>query len=232
MAFKGNDVLDDKRTDLTFRGQPIILSKTRGAPKKGLVAMGIERGMYPPEKMIEAATIYAATGSLEKTAELTKVPEKILSKWRRQPDFQALLREVWEENNEKIDARLTRIIEKSLDALLDRLDNGDFHVTRDGKLVRKPISAKELSLVQAINVDKRQLLRGLPTSRSEGQGSPQEKLVQRLEKLASTFEDLAKHGRRTEVIDIVDVQEIENHAGEGRETLESPSDKETSDGQA
>lgn len=200
------NVGDDKRTGFTFRGREILLSKQQGKPKQGLVAKGIQKGLFPEEKKVEAAAVYAATGSLARTEEVTGVPADTLRKWRLSPEFQALLREIWQENNEKIDAKFTEIIEKSLDSVIDRLDNGDFHVTRTGQLIRKPISAKELSLVQAINVDKRQLLRGLPTSRSEAGESGNSKNISRLERIAETFESLAKYGRKT--TDIIDIEVV------------------------
>lgn len=168
--------------------------------------------MFPEEKRVEAAAIYATTGSLPRTAELTGVPVGTLQYWRKQEDFQALLREVWAENNEKVDAKFTAIIEKALEGVLDRLENGDYKLTARGELKRVPISAKDLSLVQAINVDKRQLLRGLPTSRSATGTTVEEKTVSRLEKLAETFENLAKFGRQPRVIEAEVVEVIENHA--------------------
>lgn len=200
---------ESKNTGFTFRGSEIYLCKQPGTPRKGLVAKGIQKGMFPEEKKIEAATIYAATGSLQRAAELSGVPVTVVRGWRQTDEFQALLKEVWTENNEKIDAKFTAIIEKSLDAIVDRLDNGDFFVRRDGQLARKPISAKELSLVQAINVDKRQLLRGLPTSRSESTGQVEDKTVSRLEKLAETFENLARFGRKPKTIEVVDAEVVE-----------------------
>ena len=215
MAFVSNQPNCKAKTGFTFRGQEIVLAKKRGRKRTGLVAKGIEKGMFPEEHKVEAASVYAVTGSLQRTSELTGVPERTLQSWRQTEWFQNLLREIWAENNEKIDAKFTAIIEKSLDQVIDRLDNGDYHVTRDGKLVRKPISAKELSLVQAINVDKRQLLRGLPTSRSEAGQSGAEKTVSRLEKLAETFEQLAKHGRRPKTLEVTDAEvvEIEDKSG-------------------
>jgi hypothetical protein len=206
------DILPDKRTDFTFRGKTILLMKQRGAPKKGLVAKGIQKGMFPDEKKVEAAAVYAATGSLQRTEQVTGVPMKQLRSWRATDEFKALLREVWEENNEKIDAKFTEIIEKSLDQVIDRVENGDFRLGKDGEPKRVPISAKDLSLVQAINVDKRQLLRGLPTSRSEAASAESDRTVGRLERLAETFEQLAKFGRKPKVIDVEDAILIENHA--------------------
>lgn len=216
MAFEDNapDVRPEKKTGFTFRGRQIVLSKSRGAPFTGLVKKGMERGIYPEEKRIEAVTIYAATGHFGKTAELTKVPEHLIRQWRKQDWFKELLNEVRAENNEKLDAKFTEIVEKSLEQLVDRVENGDYHVLRDGSTVRKPIAAKDLSLVAAINVDKRQLLRGEPTSRSESV----DKVVgpvERLENLAKTFEDLAKHGRKPETLDVTDAQLIQSDGPDG-----------------
>ena len=217
MAFLKNapDVSPEKKTGYTFRGQEIILCKSRGnyTWKTGLMAKGIQKGMFPDEKKVEAATIYAVTGSLPRTSELTGIPEHTLRSWRQTDTFKELLREVWAENNEKIDAKFTAIIEKSLEAIIDRLDHGDFRLTSKGELKRVPINAKELSLVQAINVDKRQLLRGLPTSRPVDGDPAVEKTVNRLEKLAETFESLARIGRKPKIIDITDAEILENKCG-------------------
>lgn len=210
MAFADNspDTRPEKKTGFTFRGKEIILSKTRGAPFTGLVKKGMERGIYPEEKRIEAVTIYAATGHFGRTSELTKLPESLIRQWRKQSWFQELLREIRSENNEKLDAKFTEIVDAALDQLSDRITHGDHVVLRDGSLVRRPVTAKDLSLVSAINIDKRQLLRGEPTSRSESLGTVEQQTVGRLEKLAETFEQLAKHGRITKVIDVTDAELI------------------------
>lgn len=211
MAFAGKDTAPEKHTGFTFRGREIILSKTRGAPFKGLKAMGLDKGIYPEEKRIEAVTLYAATGHFGQTSELCGVPEHTIRAWRKMEWFHDLLREIRGENNEKLDSKFTEIVERSLDQIVDRVENGDFALTRDGELVRKPMSGKDLSLVAAINVDKRQLLRGEPTSRSataDGELSVAGKAVERLERLATTFEGLAKHGRVPKVIDAQDAELI------------------------
>lgn len=215
MAFLSNSpqVKDDKRTGLTFRGDEIVLSKATGNPRTGGWAKR-KKGMYPEEKMIETATLFAATGDLDKTAELCKVTPSAIRTMIKKPEFQAILQEVWKENNLRFDAKFTRIIEKTLDAIEDRLDNGDTQVLKDGTLIRRPISGKDLSLISAINVDKRQLLRGEPTSRSESTNSAQDS-VTRLEKLAETFENLARIGRKPQVIEVQEAEIVKEEVVEG-----------------
>lgn len=208
MAFAGKDTAPEKHTGFTFRGKEIVLSKTRGRPFGGLKAKGMEKGIYPEEKRIEAVTLYAATGNFPLVSELSGVPESILRGWRKAEWFAALLSEIRQENNAKLDAKFTEIVEGALEQLTDRIVNGDHHVLRDGTVIRKPISAKDLSLVAAINVDKRQLLRGEPTSRSESVDKVGDKAVNKLEKLAETFENLARFGRQPKVIEVEDAVQI------------------------
>lgn len=202
MAFKGSDVGPDKQTGFTYKGREVLLSKSRGRPFTGLVAKGMERGIYPENKYLEAVSLFACTGSVGKVAELTKIPEHTIRRWSKEQKFKDILREIREENNEKIDAKFTEIIEKAADLVLDRLENGDFHWdNKNSELVRRPISAKDLSLVTAINMDKRQLIRGEPTSRTETVS-----VDQRLGNLAEQFTKLAnqfKHAPKLEpVIDV------------------------------
>lgn len=207
MAFQGNDVSPEKKTGFTYKGREIILSKTRGAPMRGLAAKGIEKGIYPDEKRLEAATIFAATGNCETVQELTGVPATTVRNWRKEEWFRDILREIRDENNDKIDAIFSQIVEKAAKDVLERLENGDHKLTREGNIVRVPISAKDLSLVTAINVDKRQIIRGQPTSIS-GDSTKNLSVVEKLERLAQTFESLAKIGRKPEVIDVTDAQVV------------------------
>lgn len=200
---------NSKRTGFTFRGKEIVLSKTRGRPFSGLVAKGMERGMYPEQKRLEVVSLFAATGNFKQVSELTSVPVPTIKVWRKQDWFQELLKEIRDENNEKIDAKFTEIIENALEQVADRVQNGDFVVTPRGDLIRRPIPAKDLSLVVAINVDKRQLLRGEPTNRTEDKVSVPESVVNRLDKLAKTFEDLAKHGRKPRTLEVKDAEVVE-----------------------
>jgi transposase-like protein len=216
MAFAGKDVAPEKKTGFTFKGKEIVLSKTRGRPFSGLVKKGMEKGIYPEEKRIEAVALYAATGSFERVSDLSGVPVGTLKSWRKAEWFQELLREIRQENNEKIDSKFTDIIEGALEQLEDRIVNGDWVQTSKGELLRKPVGAKDLSLVAAINVDKRQLLRGEATSRTESVGKSDEKQIGRLEKLAETFENLAKFGRqpRTLETNVETVEVIEDKSAE------------------
>jgi hypothetical protein len=150
----------------------------------------MERGIYPEQKRIEVATIFALTGNFKQTSELTSVPLNTIRNWRKEEWFQSLLNEIYEENKDKLDARFEETVQKASELIMDRLTNGDFYVTKTGELARKPVGIRDIALVQAIVIDKRNLLRGLPTSRTESV-NPSDKLKE----FAEFFSQLANKSR-------------------------------------
>jgi hypothetical protein len=203
MALVSNspDTTPEKRTGFTFRGNEIVLSKTRGRPMTGIKK---REGWYPDEKRIEVASLFACLGDAVVVGELAKVPPATVKTWRNQDWFKTLLEEIRDENNQKLDAKFTEIVQKCQEQILDRLEHGDCVLLRDGTEVRKKINAKELALVGAITVDKRQIIRNKPTSISQSvnsEGISDDKLKQ----LAKTF------------IELVNKQEIKTINGEFRE---------------
>lgn len=210
MAFQGNDVVEDKKTGYTFKGLPIILSKTRGRPPSGKMVVG-KPGWWSEKKKIEALTILAATGVYKEVEKLTGVPASTVRVWMREQWARDLLDEIRGENDQAIDSKFTQIMHSALEQLSDRVENGDVKVLKDGSTLRVPIAARDLAIVTAINVDKRQLLRGKPTSRSE-----QVTENSRLQKLEQMFLKLAKPVVRKPVeIQDVDFVEVKNEDSVG-----------------
>lgn len=226
MALAGKDVSPDKKTGFTYQGREIVLSKTRGRP---LVNQHWKKGYYTDKQRIEAVTLYAATGSARKVNELTGIPVDTLRKWRKQPWFLDLLDEIRAENDDVIDQKFNEIIVSALDQLQDRVVNGDHVLTKDGELVRKPVVARDLSIVTAINIDKRQLLRGKPTSRSEQVTN--QSIDERLRVLADNFTALSgKKLRKPETVDaeIIEIKE-EDHGR--KQSFEGKDDVQPIDGE-
>lgn len=213
MALGSKDGSSQIHSGFTFKGKEIVLSKTRGRPLAGIPK---RIGWYDDKKRIEAVTIFACSGNATEVQRLTGVPSATFRGWLKEEWCQRLLDEIRSENDQVIDAKFTQLVESALDKLGDRLQNGDFVVTRHGDLVRKPVGARDLALVTAINIDKRQLLRGKPTSRQETVS-----VENRLEKLVTHFTQLAsKQVQNRQPIEITDVKftEIKENAEQNEET--------------
>lgn len=203
---------EDKKTGFTYKDKEIVLSKTRGRP------MNVGKGMYgvSDEKRIEAATLYAVLGHIAKVAELTGLHETTIRAWRKEEWFVKLLDEIRNENNDKIDVKFTETIAKSIDLISKRLDDGDPYVTKSGEIINVPVKIRDLALVAAINIDKRQILRNKPTAITQQQATP---VLDKLDQLAQAFTALAN---KKEIVVPQTIEDVEYE-----DVVESNGEKQT-----
>lgn len=139
------------------KGKPSGYSKTKKA-----------HGWWSEEKKIEACTLHAATGNLSNVARLTKIPEGTLRKWKEEEWWMVCQSRIRREKNEEHDKKFTDIVDKALDKIVDRIENGDYmYDIKRGVAVPVPVSARDLSIVAGTIFDKRQLLRGEATKISK-----------------------------------------------------------------
>lgn len=92
-----------------------------------------------------------------------------------------------------LDARYSTILESSLDALEERLIEGEDYFDKDGCKYKKKLTASTLIKMVEVLFDKRQLLRGLPTSNDAASG--------KLAELARKLEELGRAGNAKPIID-------------------------------
>jgi hypothetical protein len=126
-------------------------------------------------------------GDIDQVSELTGIPAKFLREWKQEPWWNEIQKKVFVEQNEKLAGRISGVLDKSLEHLVDRIDNGDYlWDVRKSKLVRKPVDTKVLATVFNTLVTRRQLIRGEPTSITTQVG-----VDDRLKLLAQQFEKFA-----------------------------------------
>ena len=154
--------------------------------------------------MIRCAAYSCIYPSSYKVSKLTGVPDRTIRAWRQNaPWWPELIRQIKKHKNEELDAELTNIIMSAAEGLQDRLENGDTVLDKHGEERKIPLKAMDIAKVLGIGYDKRALLRGDPTSRTEKIGS-QEMLKQ----LKNTFEAMAKGNKDPQVIDDAQYEEI------------------------
>ena len=159
-----------------------------------------QRKWFSEQVKMEVACVYAVTGNSRRCSEITGIPEGTIRSWKTQEWWHEIQSRIIREQDEELDVKLTKLVDKAVDQVNDRLDNGDFvYNAKDDKLVRKPVGAKDLAIVTAITVDKRQLLRGQPTSRVEKVSTEA-----RLERLANEFKQftLAKEVKHESIEEV------------------------------
>jgi len=146
---------------------------------------------WPEEMRIAAVTAYAATGSLKRASEISRVTYGTIKRWKTEDWWAEMLSRVRQEKDEELDAKFTKIVDKTLDTIEDRLTNGELvYDTKRGTIVKVPVSTRDAVKVAALAVEKRQLLRGAPTSRTEHIKSSEVK--DKLQSLAEEFKKFVK----------------------------------------
>ena len=193
------DTDEDKLSGYKLDDHEIILGKKRGPGFKFS-----NPNYYNLEQKTDACALYCVYGDVEQVSEMTGIPPKVLREWKDEPWWTEIQKKVFVEQNEKLAGRISGVLDKSLEHLVDRLDNGDYlWDVRKSKLVRKPVDTKVLATVFNSLVARRQLIRGEPTSITSQVG-----VDDRLKMLAAQFEKFAaakevEHSPRpTTIIDI------------------------------
>jgi len=115
---------------------------------------------WPEKKRMEVVATYLATGSNTMTSAITGVPTHSIEYWKRQQWWKKALDDLQYEDDLKTNAKLEQILNKSYEAVLDRLENGDvMYDPRTGKHVRIPAKLRDVHKVTTDMIDKKNLLR-------------------------------------------------------------------------
>jgi len=170
-----NIVIDPESGEITVNAEALIEEAEAKLHIPGNIAnrnhflKHRKHGWWPEEKRIEVASLYASGVVSSKDLErLTGVPNTAIRTWRTQDWWPELLEKIHSTVDHDTVSKFTKIVDDSLNVIQDRLIHGD-HVynKRTGEIRRKPVSMRDATVVAATVVDKRQLLRGKPTSRTE-----------------------------------------------------------------
>jgi hypothetical protein len=194
------------------------------SPKnRALTAKGCR---YSDSQKLEAVKLWLITGNMAHTAAGLNIPLITIRSWRGSNWWDGLVADVRSENQITLSNKLRKIVEKSHEALLDRIVDGDYVFGPDGDIIRKPIQAKDLNLIAKDSLDRHLKLEKKPHEEEVTQ-----KISDRLASLADAFTKLA--GKRTQVVNVTDVIYMEDknalyeereeglQEGEGLGTLDS-----------
>jgi hypothetical protein len=139
----------------------------------------------------------------------------LIRQWKMQPWWKEFEREIRATENIALDSNLTKIVDKSLETVADRLENGDFIFdNKTGQIKRKPVNMKDAAKVSVDLLTKRELLRGNATNRSESAVIP---MADQLKALADAF---ARMSQGLPPAEIIDVETVEINDGDVDDAVE------------
>ncbi len=170
---------------------------------------------WSQEARIAAVSQYLVLGNMALVSSVTKIPHQLLRAWKQQPWWAEIEQQVRATENLQMDSKLSKIVDKSLDAVLDRLENGEFvYNQKTGEIIRKQVNMKDAAKVSVDLITKRELLRGNATSRSEATVIP---IEDQLKALALEFSKWSSP-KEIQTIDVLStvIEENENSIYEER----------------
>lgn len=129
-------------------------------------------GHWKESKKIEAVTTYLSTGNLSETARMLGVPIRTLESWKISDWWKEIVKRIQSDEDQELDAKTSKVINKALDNLMDRIENGEYiYDQKTGQLKRTPAKLRDLNTAFNNLLDKRQLLRNKPTRIVEQQST-------------------------------------------------------------
>jgi hypothetical protein len=182
-----NDLTDRIRTYKLKLELPV-----QNVPKKP-----VGRTNFTDKQKMEAVKLWLACGSPTHVGAALGINRRTIHIWMNSDWWKRVVEEIRTEGRFVLNKKLRNIVDKSLDVLYDRMENGDFAFNRDtGEVIRKPISARDAHKIASDFIDKSEKLEE-PLKQNNTQ------VEDRLTQLADAFSKFASKTTKIEVIDAV-----------------------------
>ena len=165
-----------------------------------------EPGIWDKKKQMAACTTYLATGSIAETSRIINVPYRTVQEWTYSDWWKQLMTEIQSGENQKTDNKMSRVIEKTLDMLVSRIEEGDYQYDqKTGRLVKIPLKARDLERITSGLFDKRQLILKQPTNIKQDDLNQADRLL----KLAEQFAKFSGTSRIEKELEVIKEEFIE-----------------------
>lgn len=145
-----------------------------------------EPGRWDKKKQLAAVTTYLATGSIAETSRICNIPYRTVQSWKLDSDWwQQTIDEIQSGENQKTDVKMSKVIDKTLEMLMSRIEEGDYQYDqKTGRLVKVPLKARDLERISSGLFDKRQLIRKQPTNIKQSDLNQADRLLKLAEQFA------------------------------------------------
>ena len=160
---------------------------------------------YPVEKKIEAVTHYMLLGNMRQVSVLTGIAYSTLRLWKTNAWWKDLEAEIKAARRMQVNTKLSKIVDKALEAVEDRLDNGDIRFNpKTNELERVPVSALTATKITTDLMQRQEALEKVSLAEVEHQQT--QTIADQLQFLATQFAAFNK-GR---TVDLPPVEEVKD----------------------
>jgi len=154
---------------------------------------------YSDAERFKAVALYVNLGTLTAVASEMQMSRETLKDWKEKEWWKQYERQIKNEENALLSAKYRKIVQKTQDQIIERLEGGDTIVLKDGSQHRIPVKARELALIAAISTDKILGIDRIQETREETVS-----IEQRLTMLADEFKKF-QHSK-SKPVNIIDVE--------------------------
>ena len=159
-------------------------------------------GLWASKIKYEAVCLWSAGVRLREISLQLNVPIDTLNNWRASGWWSDIHKEIMSEDSQQLDAKLTKILDKSLETIMDRLEKGEFvYDQKSGGVKRVPAKLRDATVAMNTVMDKRQLIRKEPTKIVADSST-----ATQLQNLATQFASFVNNNKKQEekIVDVVD----------------------------
>lgn len=132
--------------------RPTRLSMSRKPTEKGK--------HWTDRDRLKVIAAFSVLGNATKVEEVTGVPANTINYWKTLPWWFEEMDKLRKAEDETMISGYGKIMQKTIDQLERRLEEGDIIILKDGTKVNKPVSAKELAYISTNATNSRQKIRG------------------------------------------------------------------------
>ena len=157
------------------RGKLVYVKAKKTKPHEG--------GQWSDTKRREAVCLWVGGMQPTPISHQLNIPLNTINKWKQQEWWAEMVTELRSDDKQVLDAKLTKILDKSLETIMDRLENGEYiYDQKTGKIKQTPVKMRDATVAFNTIMDKRQLIRKEPTKITEQSSS-----AAQLQNLAQQF---------------------------------------------
>lgn len=193
----------------SVRGPKTVSTANKDLLLKKINIPHAKNTLWPVEKKIEVVTSWLTLGNLRQAAAIGGMSHSLVKQWRTQPWWKDLEAEILASRRIASATKLSKIVDKSLDVIDDRLENGDFvYNAKTGDLLRKPVSMRDAGNVANSLMQRQAILEKL--TRDETVAETAISIQDQLSNLALEFAKFNNRGKaQAETIEYKEVDAIQ-----------------------